>query len=553
MRETAWSEKKCIVVVLLLLLLMGAVLVRDYGITYDENVEIDIARMDLKEYVRVLFGEDSRFFRFMDDRIGNLMDSVEIDHGEALIYPAVAVVSILREMGHAEWGMWFLHYYLWVWFCAGLLCLYWSGCFLTDRKRWGILAVLMVFLHPRFFAEAFFNNKDVLMLSATCICMWLGICFVEKKDWKTSILWGASVAFCTNLRIIGGLYAAVFGCIYLVEYIREGIRDYKRLWGGVAAILSMIVVFILITPATWYGLPEYIVYTIGNAAGFTRWDNWVLYMGELYNYQLRPLPWHYLLVYAAITMPVGILIAVLCGQAFLFWHMIQGIRRKNSGADRKKYIYAYGSIIWIPMVFFIVKSSNIYNGWRHFYFIYPSMVLLGILALHATEERFKKIKKGLWAAVLVQGIVCVWLLSSGHPLQFTYFNSLAGRNVEKDYELDIWNVAFVHAVEQVLEADSSEHLVLSSEEWNSYFGIKMACEVLPEKLRNRVTFVDPESVDCRTADYQLYSCTYTGLNDQMLEKGIAEGEIWTPPVGYEKSLAVKAYGREIITVYRMIR
>ena len=55
---------------------------RDYGIWYDENVEIDIARMNLKEYVRVICGEDSGIFQFMDDKIGDLMDSVEIDHGK---------------------------------------------------------------------------------------------------------------------------------------------------------------------------------------------------------------------------------------------------------------------------------------------------------------------------------------------------------------------------------------------------------------------------------------------------------------------------------------
>ena len=161
MGEIQKKERKYLGLAVALLLVLGLLLVRDYGIWYDENVEIDIARMNLKEYVRVICGEDSSIFQFMDDKIGDLMDSVEIDHGEALVYPAAVVVSVLREIGHADWGMWFYHYYLWCWFVAGLLCLYLTGKYLTGQKRWGVVAAAMLLLHPRFFAGAFFNNKDL--------------------------------------------------------------------------------------------------------------------------------------------------------------------------------------------------------------------------------------------------------------------------------------------------------------------------------------------------------------------------------------------------------
>ena len=76
--------------------------------------------MDLKEYVRLFLGESSRLFQYMDGLIGDLMDSVEIDHGEALLYPIVAVVSIFRAVGRTDLGMLAYHYYLYVWFLFGL-------------------------------------------------------------------------------------------------------------------------------------------------------------------------------------------------------------------------------------------------------------------------------------------------------------------------------------------------------------------------------------------------------------------------------------------------
>ena len=86
------KERKIILVVFIGLILVGLLAVGGFGINVDENPEIDIARMDLKEYVRLFFGESSKFYRYMDGLIGNLMDSVEIDHGEAVLYHVVVIV-----------------------------------------------------------------------------------------------------------------------------------------------------------------------------------------------------------------------------------------------------------------------------------------------------------------------------------------------------------------------------------------------------------------------------------------------------------------------------
>ena len=167
----------------------------------DENPEIDIARMDLKEYVRLFFGENSRLFGYMDGLIGDLMDSVEIDHGEAVLYPIVVVVSVLRVMGRADLGMLSYHMYLYVWFLLGLLAAYQVGKFLTGKKWYGAMAAAFIGLNPMLFGNAFINNKDMIMLSLTSICIYFGIQFVEKKTWQWSVLWAVVTGLCVNMRI----------------------------------------------------------------------------------------------------------------------------------------------------------------------------------------------------------------------------------------------------------------------------------------------------------------------------------------------------------------
>lgn len=550
MHKINWNEKKVLTLSAVILLLLGIFIVRDYGIWYDENVEIDISRMDLKEYVRVICGADSSIFRFMDDKIGNLMDSVEIDHGEALVYPAVVAVSIMREIGHAEWGMWFYHYYLWVWFVMALLCLYFTGRYLTGKKRWGAVTALMLLLHPRFFSEAFFNNKDVLMLSATAICIWFGICFVEKKNWRWSVLWGISVAFCTNLRVIGGFYAVLFGTLYLAEYIRDGWHDKQRLLNGLTAIVAMIVTFVLITPATWYSFLGYFTYTLSNAAGFSRWDNWILYAGELYRYSTNPLPWHYLLVLICLTMPLGFVIAILSGQIDLVVCFGKCIQNKTIWNGKKKYILLFGMMFWMPMAFYMIKGSNVYNGWRHFYFIYPAAIILAAVALSKLEHWMGK---WMWGGILLQIVVCLYLMISAHPLQYVYYNCLAGNDVEDRFELDTGNVSFQYALKQILKIDSSDEIVVSSDNLSSYYGIKMAWEVLPKAEKERFQVVEPETDECARSDYHIYNRTTVNVDNRAFSEGLEDGMHWTPMENYEQCFSLEAYGMDVLDVYKIHR
>lgn len=54
-------EKKIVTVVFVICIVIGLFAVQGYGINIDENTEIDIARMDLKEYVRLFLARAAGF------------------------------------------------------------------------------------------------------------------------------------------------------------------------------------------------------------------------------------------------------------------------------------------------------------------------------------------------------------------------------------------------------------------------------------------------------------------------------------------------------------
>lgn len=538
------KEKKGIAIAFAILLLIGLLAVRGYGIGVDENTEVDIARMDIKEYVRLLCKEDSSLFQYMDSLIGDLMDSVEIDHGEAVLYPAVALVSVLRAVGRTDIGMYVYHIYIYILFLLGLLALYGIGKFLTGKRRWGICAAAFVWLNPLLFGQSFVNNKDVVMMSLVSVCIYSGIRFVQEKNWKWSVLWGISIAFCVNMRIIGLEYLGLFGLLYLLEFFQKEHRNKKVFINGAIAVVSSIAAFILITPATWYSLMGYFEYTLSNTVSFSRLNIWVLYFGELYNFVERPLPWHYFLGYIAVTTPVGILLALVIGQI----GSLKMIVEKRTEWIKKKYIIVLLLSIWVPMFYFIVRGANVYGGWRHYYFIYPELALLAVCVLDWLCGIFYKKEKLIWGVLMVQGVICVGLLVVGHPFQTSYHNCLAKRPVAREFEY-AGTEYYKEALEQILAVDGSDSILVSSEDYNCYYGIKQAWEILHPDKKARIQIAEPETAGCEEAKYHIYSESSLQKERLMYENGLRDLPPYKPEEKFNSQLVFEAYGYRIITVY----
>lgn len=536
------KEKRIIAILFFVLFAVGLIAVRGYGINVDENPEIDIARMDLKEYVRLFFGEGSRLFQYMDGLIGDLMDSVEIDHGEALLYPVVVVVSLLRAVGRADLGMYTYHMYLYIWFLLGLLSVYFSGKFLTGKAIYGVMAASMLGLNPLLFGTSFINNKDMIMMALAAICICLGIQFVEKKTWQWSVLWAISAAFCVNMRIVGLAYVGLFGGLYLLEFLLSKEKEKKVFLNGLLAAAVVIITFIAITPATWYSLWNYFVYTFSSSTGFLRWHGYELYCGELYRYLENSLPWHYFLVYFGITTPLLFGAVFLVGQAGCLYLFIANWRKEWK---QLKYLLICALIIWIPMLFFMIKGANV--TFRHFFFLYPELAImsayvLGEIGKRAKLERIVKVCFG------IQAIVCIFLIIMGHPFQTTYFNILAGKNVAERFEY-INTDYYKEAMEQILRMDDREKILVSSDNLTCYYGIKQAWEILSPEKKARLEIAEPETEECSLADYHVYGYSTLIKENMEARRSIENANVFEPEKKYNTEFGLNAYGKRIITIY----
>ena len=110
-------------------LALGLLTAADYGPSWDEQTEMDILRMNLWEYARVLGLNESRFETLAArqgplsiETLRPISQSIEQDHGTAAFYPFGWVVLDLSLTGAQQSALW--HMACWAVFTLGGFALY---------------------------------------------------------------------------------------------------------------------------------------------------------------------------------------------------------------------------------------------------------------------------------------------------------------------------------------------------------------------------------------------------------------------------------------------
>ena len=130
---------------------------------------------------------------------------------------------------------------------------------------------------------------------------------------------------------------------------------------------------------------EYLRYLLVNASGFTRWPGVVLFRGMRFEHAVNPLPRYYLVWMMLVTLPLYVAPLAAVGQLSVLRRVWQ--QRAAALRDPVTLALIAASLCWfVPLLFAVLTRPLVYNGWRHFYFVYAGVVLLGARAgcLHAS-------------------------------------------------------------------------------------------------------------------------------------------------------------------------
>ena len=482
----AWSVMRVLaphwgaLLALALFLIAGLAVLDDYGVTADE---FGYALAAEGNYA-FLTGEDDDF--------------ASAEFYVRLAAPAFDMGLLFIERGfglEAGRGI-HLSRHLLIHLCylAGGLFAYLLALRLFRSGFLALFATALFLLHPRLYAQSFINGKDITFLAAFIITLYLTRRAFKRDTLSSFVLLGAGVGMLVNLRIMGVILVAAVPALRALDFaLAPGWEERKR-------VLLTVGGFALACSLTFYALLPYL-WSDPVGRGAEWWatlSNHPHVASELFRGTLHPsvdLPPEYLPVWFSITAPPFALLLGAVGAAGILVRAARAPRNALRNGRLRFALLLLGCFA-ASVLAALLLGANMYNGWRHMFFLWGPFALLGACGLRFLASATRRLglraaAYGAASAGLAATVVSMALL---HPNAQERFNFLVDRvapeRLRMQYAMDHWGHPIRQELEWVIEhsaqSSSGPTAITASRtiDWRNAL-------ILPESARERLANAAP--------------------------------------------------------------
>ncbi|HET8938513.1 MAG TPA: glycosyltransferase family 39 protein [Polyangiales bacterium] len=441
----------------LALLFVGALYARlalDSGVTWDEGVQREYGDHILAWY-RTGFRDTTATKFFNLYLYGGLFE--------------VTAQLIVHQLPRA-WGEFEIRHVLNAVSAAlGVAAVYLSAKELAGRRA-GFVAAALLALTPTWIGHGFFNSKDSPFGTAAAFVLYTTIRIAMSGGllgWRNAGIAGCALGAALAIRP-GGMFLAFFPVLAAgIQWLRLARADGSTRQGVLRAALQtagrLLCAFAIawaIMIATWPWAQEQPFvrpFIATREASHFIWGGSVIFRGR--SIPCDQLPWTYVPVWFAVTMPEMYYVAALCALAIAaarrpgaWWRELQ----RNWLNPR---MLGFGFVVLfvlVPLVGIWVQRPVMYNGHRHTLFLFPPLALGAGLIIHralSTPELPRLLRYAFASLLLLATAATVKTMVEIHPYEYAFFNRLAGglRGGAKHYQADYWGEAYREGVGWVVD------------------------------------------------------------------------------------------------------
>lgn len=453
-KNNSKTRGKIAILFFALLFVCGCLVFDDYGISSDEAYQ---RNHSLVMYNELFLKGKEYHTQTVDTESLPSLKEYGMNYGVILQLPLIFVEHLNGfEMTYREIYM-MRHFYVFLWFFVSAIFFYRLSLILTEGDILeALLGTVIYVLSPRTLADSFYNIKDALCLALFTISLYYGVQLIRKFSLKTALFFVIFSAFCTASRIVGGIVIAICLLLLFVKSIIQG--TWKRLLKYYCLIgFLFLIAFVLISPNTWNDIPGTILKIIQTFSNYTLWHANVLYMGEWIS--AMDLPWHYLFVWIGMTVPGIYLLLMIIG---MLDSCVQCVTCKMKEINEHFWIGCMLLLIFIvPFAYVILVRPVLYNGWRHFYFMYAVIACFAVSGFHVIRKKASLIlKSGIYLLLLIAfSYICIWIVKY-HPYEYVYYNPWIKEYAAENFQRDYWYVSETDAFQYILDTDDSEDIMV---------------------------------------------------------------------------------------------
>ena len=472
----------------LIIFLIGSLIYQDYGISSDEPNE-RISGLVTAQYFADFIEEE---LPDMNPYLPKLSAYRYRYYGVAFQFPLAVIEKNTLLKDQSIWH--FRHLANFLFFYAGVLAFFHLAAEFFEDGRYGFLGSILLVLSPRIFAHAFFNPKDTIFLAAFTIALYYCTRFWQKPDYKRGIIAGLACAYAANVRLIAIALILISVGLFIIDRFSQ---KSKPRWPSLVSLLgTFILCYFLFWPASWQSPLHYLQNALLIFSDYVYWNFRVMYMGEFI--RGAAVPWHYLPIWMGMTIPLAYILFFFIGTiVILNTSFKSGLKLFTNHKIRTRLIFL--CLFLIPPLLAISLGSTLYNGWRHFQFVYTPFLLICLAGIQFSVTLYSQdtgldVKKGIHSALLlllgVNILTTAFWMIQYHPYQHVYFNPIGDLLGKENFERDYWRVSMKKGLEYLLEKDPGEAINICTED---QFADPSFLEILSNEERSRIHIITEES------------------------------------------------------------
>jgi len=388
-------------------------------------------------------------------------------------------------------------------------------------KGLAFIGVLMLITTPRIFSHSFYNSKDIIFLSLMIIAMYYSLNILKKFNYKNLFFSCLFCALASNIRIIG-VYLPLLTFFFYYFKNKEN-YEIKSFHFFILYFSIYFTSLYLIWPFLWSNPIQNFFLVFSESMNYPAWWKFkTLYLGKFINPE--NLPWHYFFIWFSSTTPfiflVIIIFSIINFMKNYFSYFVK-IEFKNSMSLWNKNIemvnlYVF-LIFFIPIFFIICLNSTLYNGWRHLFFIYPSLIFLSVQTFNLIKKNYGlNFFKVFISIIVLQFIYNGLFIFKSHPFQGIYFNLLAKNFVVGNLPIDYWGTGNKKTIDFLLQKNEGNFLNISTASYSDLKNIYFSSNK-QTKYSKKISFNGTSKESRINADY-IFTNYYYDRNPNFSEK-----------------------------------
>jgi len=426
-QQNRWVDRFA-VFVLCGLAILALLIVRDYGISNDEEVQHRYGELIVDYYASGF--RDTALFNYKNLYLyGGLFDILAVGAAKLLPFD----VFVIRHVMSAMTGI------------AGIAGA-WATARLVAGPRAGLIALIALAICGPYFGGMFNHTKDVPFAAAVIWAIYFLLRAARDLPaprWRDVIGFGLMLGAATGLRAMGLLLVGYAGVLVLMSVPRPfRVADSVAFLARSAlcfapAIVIGYVIMIAAWPWAWLA-PLNPLRAIFSFAHF-HYEIRTIVAGEIY--RMADVPWWYVPFYLLIKVPLvvysGVLLAISALALAFARDGLSGLHRRHVETGFLVFVAIF------PVLCEAIAEGPAFTGMRHFLFILPPLAVIAGIGFDATLNALSPrrwLEAGAAAALLLIFASNVSVLVRLHPYEYMFYNPMVGglEGAARRYEMDYW-------------------------------------------------------------------------------------------------------------------